>query len=70
MIAARRGQKAAFSPTATSTVAKLPQWGRPADPQPRHRVFTWVNHRAHAPTPSRPALTGHRPRSRRVSDCR
>jgi hypothetical protein len=35
MTAARREQKAAFSPTATSTFAKLPQWGRPADPQPR-----------------------------------
>ena len=27
--ARRRGQKAAFPPTATSTIAKLPQWGRP-----------------------------------------
>ena len=36
MTAARRGQKVCFPPTATSTVAKLPQWGRPADPQPRH----------------------------------
>jgi hypothetical protein len=35
MTAARRGQKAAFPRTATSTVAKLPRGGRPADPQPR-----------------------------------
>jgi hypothetical protein len=33
MTAASRGQKTAF-PTATSTVAELPQWGCPADPQP------------------------------------
>jgi hypothetical protein len=32
MTAARRGQKAALP--AASTIAKLPQWGRPADPQP------------------------------------
>ena len=33
MTAARRGQKA-FPPTATSSVAKLPQWRRPATLQP------------------------------------
>ena len=33
--AARRGQKAVFPPTATSTVGKFPQWGRPPDLQPR-----------------------------------
>jgi hypothetical protein len=36
MTAARRGQKVLLPPpTATSTVAKLPQWGCPANPQPR-----------------------------------
>ena len=34
MTAARRGQEAASPPIATSTVAKLPPVGCPANPQP------------------------------------
>jgi len=50
MTAASRGQKTAF-PTATSTVAELPQWGCPADPQPH------LNHPR--PTPPSAPRTCH-----------
>ena len=35
MTAARRGQKAAFPQLRRPPSRNFPQWGRPADPQPR-----------------------------------